>query len=155
MRSHFVRTGLCMIVVLVRGIGQFAAVSGVGINCGRVWGRLCTIIFPKTDVLCNTIHMHIVGHVPLPRSVPSLGSLKLLAFSTNGAVCFGKLVAYAVVFFGCGLPWLVVLPMMSALCLPQTPHTAHASRGDATHQPWLGSGLEKVRHGKQIVVPYT
>ena len=75
----------------------------------------------NTGVVCVAIHMHIVVGVPLPFGMPPLRSLKVLALSTNGGMCFGNLVADSVVFFGCSLPRSVILPVMSALWACPTP----------------------------------
>lgn len=57
--------------------------------------------------------MHIVVRVLF--GILPLRSLEVLALSTNSGVCFGELVADAVILFGGGLPWLVELPIKSAL----------------------------------------
>lgn len=93
--------------------------------------------------------MHIVDGVPLPLRIPLLRSLEVLALSTNDGVCFGDLVTDAVVLFRCRLPRFVILPVMSALWACLTPDR------EVTHEVWLGSGSEEVRHGNQVVMPYT
>lgn len=77
------------------------------------------------------------------------GSLKLLLLSTNDIVCFGNLIAYAVILLRGGFPWLVVLVMMSDHALRRI--VATISRF-GTHESGLGSCLEEVGYGKQVVM---